>query len=187
MVRWWNIRKAIIEDKPGILHIAHQYGKELGYVHPVALAEHIQRGTVLVAERGNTLLGFVDYHQPQRGENKGFSAIYHLAVEKRQREQGIGRALLYAVPCPIRLKCTVDNDRANAFYKDAGMMPYRVIPGKKRDLNLWQMNVLFITVAGDNKRYAESIRRSGNAYGCRHDDPPKDYPFMLEGTVSMRS
>lgn len=51
----------------------------------------------------------------------------------------IGKKLFSMVPKPIRLKCTIDNDYANEFYKRQGMKLVRVEQGKKRKLNVWEL------------------------------------------------
>lgn len=173
------IRIATIEDKDIILRIAHQYSKELGYLHPVGLIDHIKKNTVLVGVVGGEIAGFVDYNAPKRGENAGYSVIYHLAIDKLHRGNGLGRALLYAVPAPIRLKCTVDNS-ANTFYQKVGMQLIKTEQGKKRALNFWQMNILNILIRGGNKTVPEIARKTGWAYGSRHDMSIYEWPFMVD-------
>lgn len=173
------IRAAVPEDKNALLNIAHQYRSELGYVHPVALMEHIQRGTVYVAEWSGQVAGFVDFHTPQRAANKGYSVVYHIAVHRDFTRKDIGRALLYAVPCPIRLKCTQDNP-ANKFYEAAGMRLVGTETGKKRGLNVWEMRLLHILVRGDNRSVPDIAKKTGWAYGLRDDHRAYAWPFMID-------
>ena len=81
----------------------------------------------------------MNWHAVTRGANKDTSTIYEIAVDERWRGLGVGRALLNAVPPPVRLKCTQDNVRGNAFYASAGMTLIGSEAGKHRPLNVWRM------------------------------------------------
>lgn len=172
-----RIRTATPDDVPRLLEIARQYRAELGYVHPVALREHIGKRTVLVAEWYGNVWGFVDYH----ARRDGWQTVYHLAVDKHMRGQGIGRQLLYAVPCPMRLKVTQDNP-ANVFYAGAGMQLASTEAGKKRPLNVYELRVLGIFCMGNGKAdtYPRVARESGLAYGTRSSEQARAWPYMLD-------
>lgn len=170
-----RIRVATHDDVPGILRIAHQYRNELGYVHPVALREHIARHTVLVAVQDNNLLGFVDYHS----RRDGWQTVYHLATDRAHTAQGVGRQLLYAVPCPIRLKVTADNP-ANQFYAGAGMQLVASEPGKRQPLNIYELRVLYVLVKGGVPQLPDIARATGMAYGVRGDYKAYSWPFMVD-------
>jgi ribosomal protein S18 acetylase RimI-like enzyme len=170
------IRYATQSDIPAIKAIANQYKQELGFVNRAALAESVGRRELFVAVQGAKVAGFVNWHR----RRDGWSTVYELAVDKTMHSKGLGRALLYAVPCPIRLKCTADNDRANHFYASAGMRMVGIDRGKNRPLNVYEMRVLYALVQGNNKRLPEVARLSGMAYGVRHIDTPQAWPFMLD-------
>lgn len=172
------IRQATSEDVDSILHIAHQYRDELGYVHPVALRSHIAAGTVLVCKVDGRLVGFVEYH----ARRDGWQTIYHLATDKSMTGQGIGRQLLYAVPCPIRLKVTQSNETATKFYESAGMRLAGTEAGKKRPLNVHELKVLGIFCMGNGKgdTFPTIARASGMAYGVRNSEQARAWPYMLD-------
>src|SRR5690606_19035862 len=172
-----RLRHATPDDVPRILELARQYRDELGYVHPVALREHIHRRTVLVAEWYGNVWGFVDYH----ARRDGWQTIYHLAVDKHVTGQGIGRQLLYAVPCPMRLKVTTDNT-ANVFYAGAGMQLVATEAGKKRELDVYELRVLGIFCMGNGAgdTYPHIARESGVAYGTRSSERARAWPYMLD-------
>lgn len=173
-----HIRRATPFDVERILEIARQYRDELGYVHPVPLREHIAAKTVLVVEWFGNVWGFVDYH----ARRDGWHTIYHIAVDKHMAGQGIGRNLLYAVPTPMRLKVTQDNARANAFYRGAGMQLAATETGKKRPLNIYELRVLGVLVMGNGAgdTFPRIARASGMAYGTRHCEQPREWPYMVD-------
>ncbi len=172
------IRKATEHHVTGIMEIAHQYRNELGYVHPAGLRSHIKAGTVLVCEKDSDLLGFVEWHARQDGWN----TVYHLAVDRQATRQGFGRQLLYAVPCPIRLKVTADNDTATRFYESAGMNFAGTESGKKRALNIYELKVLGIFCMGNGAgdTFPAISRASGMAYGTRSSERARAWPYMLD-------
>lgn len=170
------IRYATIEDIPQVQIIARQYRDELGFVTRPGLQQSAARKSLLVAIDNCEVVGFVDYW-PRRD---GWSTVYHLAVTKTHTGRGVGRQLLYAVPAPIRLKCTQDNEVANHFYSNAGMALVRTEPGKKRPLNVYELRILCILCAGGNPRNAQIARASGMAYGTRHDMTPAAWPYMMD-------
>lgn len=129
-----TVRFALERDIPAIQAIAYQYRDELGRVMRPALQESMARRSLLVAEQCGRVVGFVNY----RARRDGGQTIYEIAVHKDFRGQKIGAGLLAAVPRPVRLKCTEDNDRGNAFYKAAGFEITRIEQGKKRRLFVWE-------------------------------------------------
>lgn len=128
------LRYATENDIDAIKKIANQYKNELGFVNSAALKDSIKRFELYVAEYLGSIVGFVNWHK----RRDGWSTIYEIATDKAYTGQHIGRALLESVPQPRRLKCTVDNARANGFYAHSGGMLARVEAGKKRMLNVWQ-------------------------------------------------
>jgi len=175
-----RVERAGPADVFPIKGIANQYKDELGFVNRTAVRESIEKGFVLVARlRTGEVVGFVEYNEPSRGANKGYSVIYHLAVRKDWCRRGVGRILAYAVPAPIRLKVTTDNP-AVQFYEAAGFTRTRTVAGRKRDLYVYEMNVLCIHVQGNNREIPIIAARAGMAYGTRHKEVARRKPFMLD-------
>jgi ribosomal protein S18 acetylase RimI-like enzyme len=128
-----GVRWAVEADIPAIEKIARQFKSELGFVMRVKLKQQIEKRELYIAEYGREIVGFVNWHRCR----DGVSTVYEIAVAKHRQGERIGAALLESVPKPIRLKCTVDNQKANDFYEDFGMTLLRVEEGRKRPLNIW--------------------------------------------------
>lgn len=129
-----SIRFAIEDDLPHIKKLANQYKQELGFVMLPALRESMARRSLIVATYAGRVVGFVNY----RACRDGWQTIYEIAVDRARRGEHIGAGLLAAVPQPIRLKCTTDN-QTNQFYEAQGFNHAGVEEGRKRRLNLWQL------------------------------------------------
>lgn len=170
-----HIRHAIERDIESINRIARQYPDELGYVSKSEMRMAISHKSLHVAIVDNQVAGYVLFYR----RLDGWQTIYSIATDKVHTGTGIGRNLLYSVPCPMRLKVTVDNP-ANEFYKNAGMQFVETVAGRKRDLNVYEMRLLYVLVAGNNTRFPEVARSSGMAYGTRNDMKPRDYPLMID-------
>ncbi len=128
-----GIRYAADEDIPAVKRIASQWRDELGFVNRAALGEAVERRELFVAEDGNYIVGFVHWHR----RRDGWYTIYEIAIDKSYLRRGIGQGLLRSVLRPVRLKCTVDNQRANDFYESQGMHIETTESGRKRSLNVW--------------------------------------------------
>lgn len=175
-----NIYHATPGDVPAIKFIANQYKNELGFVNRAALLQSIEKKFLLVARLGSgEVVGFVEYNETTRGKNKGYSVIYHAAVRKDWLRRGVGRMLVHAVPAPIRLKVTTDNP-ANLFYQAAGFKLARTERGRKRELNVYEMNLLCVHVQGNNRKFPAIAAKSGMAYGTRSCEKAQAKPFMLD-------
>lgn len=129
-----GIRWGVENDLPAIKKIANQFKSELGYVMYPSLRRAIASRELFVAEYGRDVVGFVNWHK----RRDGWHTIYEIAVRRERHGEHIGKALLSAVPKPLRLKCTVDNEAANAFYASQGLNLVRVEQGRKRELNVWE-------------------------------------------------
>lgn len=170
------IRYGTLADVDACQQIARQHPKALPFISRAQLAQSISKRELHVAECGGQVVGFVRFHSCR----DGWQSLYDLAVHQVYHGQGIGRALLYSVRAPIRLKCTQDNTFANHFYASAGMQLARTEQGKKRALNVWELRVLCALVFGGNKQAPEWARKSGMAYGTRNDYDAPAWPFMLD-------
>lgn len=154
------MRFAVEADIPQITKLAHQWRSELGYVNAAALRESIARRSLVVAihtaprqreymdalvsPNSERVVGFVNY----RACRDGWQTLYEIGVHRDHMAESVGKALLTCVPGPVRLKCTVDNTRANAFYEAQGFKHVRQEEGRKRRLNVWHKALLRPTVSG---------------------------------------
>lgn len=172
------IRRATLDDIADCQRITRLPGvrEYLPFVMRSQLADAVARRSLLVAEADGAIAGFVHY----RTRRDGWSVVYDLAVNPEAQGQGIGRALLYAVPAPVRLKCTADNP-ANRFYTRAGMMLAGTETARSgRQLNVYERRVLTILCQGNNKKMPDIARAAGCAYGTRSRETARDWPFMLD-------
>lgn len=171
-----NIRRAAMSDIDTCQRIARSHSKWLPFVRRDSLRRAIDNGELFVAQVDDTVVGFVNWH----GRRDGWSTVYDLAVAKGYEGQGVGRALLYAVPCPIRLKCTADNP-ANQFYAGTGMrLSGTELAQSGRALNVYELRILTVIVRGANRDVPDIARKSGCAYGVRHDQKAQGWPFMVD-------
>lgn len=169
------IRIATTSDIPAIKAIADPLRDQISFVRTGALQRGIDKRELYVAELDNQIVGFINWH----GSRDGWSTVYELAVSPDFRGQGVGRNLLYAVPCPVSLKCTVENP-ANEFYQKAGMRKIATLKGKRRQVNLYEMNVLNVVVRGNCKRTPDICRVAGSAYGIQEHQTAYAPVFMLD-------
>lgn len=173
----FRIRYGTADDAPVCQRLSRPFDAELGRVMRPALEAAAAKHELFVAELDGAVVGFVNWH----ARRDGVSVIYELAVADGQHGQGIGRALLYAVPTPMRLKCKADNDRANTFYAGAGMqLDAQTQANSGAALNVWRLDVLAELVQGNNKRMPDVARSSGMAYGTRHTEKPRDWAFAVD-------
>lgn len=171
-----RVRRADVKDIPYIEIIARQYPKELGFVRRVALEDSIKRKTLLVADYWDQrCVGFVNY----RARKDGWNTIYEIGTHRDYHGRGVGRFLVDAVPCPTRLKCTVDNS-ANEFYKKSHFTLVDTEVGRKRQLNVWERRVLFISCKGGSRVNEQICREVYATYGTRHDHRPYIQPYFVD-------
>lgn len=175
----FRIRLGTDADAVTCQQIARQYRQELPFVSLPQLKQSASKGGLFVAECHGQVVGFVRWNATTRGANKGYSAVYDLAVDTRYQRHGIGRALLYAVPAPIRLLCKADNANANAFYARMGMLDKGQIQLKAL-MQRWQLNILTLFVMGGNRIIPSVAYASGMGYGVRNDYAPADWSFMID-------
>jgi ribosomal protein S18 acetylase RimI-like enzyme len=103
---------------------------------------------MLVAEITDCIVGFV--HCRHRRDFQ--TTLYEICVDQAHRRQGIGKALIQRLQeesiCQgktvICLKAPV-GIAANDFYESLGFARRSVLPGKRRDLQVWTR------IAGDNE------------------------------------
>lgn len=151
--------------------------EHLPFVMLPTLREAAQRKQLFIAYLDGEIVGFVRWH----ARRDGINTIHEIAVDPKAHGLGVGRALLYSVPCPIRLKCKADNAQGNAFYAGAGMVQEgaEVTKGGTA-LIVWRLNILMILCRGGNKDVPMMARDSSMGYGIRHDVRAFDWPYMLD-------
>lgn len=135
------IRKATLQDLETIKQIADANKETIGFVLRPALAQNIERGWVLVAEREGVVIGFANYRH-RRDEQ---TTLYEICVAEEHRDNGVGKSLLEALieesrrlgKGRLRLKCPVGSE-ANAFYANLAFEQRGRERGKNKELILWE-------------------------------------------------
>lgn len=130
------VRSGTEDDIEQIVAISRQWRNELGYVMRPALRDSVGRGTLFVAALDTQIIGFVN----SRRRRDGVNVIYEIAVHRDFVSNRVGTQLLQVIPAPTRLKCTVDNIRANSFYEAFGFRLVGRENGRRRELNVWEKN-----------------------------------------------
>lgn len=138
-----RVRKAQAEDLDAVKALADANRSCLGFVLRPALADGIEAGWLLVAERGGRVIGFVHY----RHRKDAVTTVYQICVGEEYRRQGIGRMLMTNLlgeslslgQACVRLKAPADLE-ANRFYKAIGFRLVRTDPGR-RPINVWEISV----------------------------------------------
>ncbi|NPV62500.1 MAG: GNAT family N-acetyltransferase [Methanotrichaceae archaeon] len=137
------IKKATIDDLEGIKLLADKNRNELGFVLNSALVRSINRGELIIA-LDETIVGFLEYHHRKDCQ----TTIYHFVIEENYRLRGISKILLNFLirECEsqgmryVFLKCPADLN-ANNIYPKLGFKNVGLEGGKKRKLNLWNLNI----------------------------------------------
>ena len=133
-----EIQLATTENLLQIKTIADKERGLLGFVTRPALQESVERSQLYVAVAiGGEVVGFANCWR----RKDGWHTIREICITFSYRANGAGRALINAIPKPIRLKCLADNDQANQFYQHLGFVLAKTIPanGKKRALYEWHL------------------------------------------------
>lgn len=128
------IRAAIETDIPRITQIARQNREFIGFLMNVVLKDSIQKDSLYVYEKEDTIVGFVHFHR----RLDGWTTLHEIAVAKDYHHLGIGSKLLQIPEAPVRLKTTIDNKNAIAFYEKHGFKHERTEQGKKRELLVFE-------------------------------------------------
>ncbi|KVE38946.1 GNAT family N-acetyltransferase [Burkholderia sp. BDU5] len=116
-----TVRTAVADDRPALRRIFLQTRRDtFDWLSADGFAlddfdEHTRGESLLVAEAaGSGIVGFILVWGPER-------FIHHLYVAGSRLREGIGSALLRALPgwpaARYRLKCLTQNERALAFYR----------------------------------------------------------------------
>jgi hypothetical protein len=108
--------------------------RELGFLPDGAFQERLERGQILVAKLGESIVGYVLFAVNQKSEVR----IAHLAVESKHRGQGLSRCLVdrirsdFASHSRIRLNCRADFQAAKIWHS-LGFIAGKRVAGKKVD------------------------------------------------------
>ena len=135
------IRKATLQDLEAIKQIADANKDAIGFVLRPALAQNIERGWVLVAEREGVVIGFANYRHRLDEQ----TTLYEICVAEEHRGNGVGKALLVALieegrhlgKGRLQLKCPADSE-ANAFYANMAFEQLGRERGRNKELILWE-------------------------------------------------
>jgi N-acetylglutamate synthase-like GNAT family acetyltransferase len=136
-----TVRKAEMSDLSTIKKIADSHKQELGFVLEPILAKSIALGELLIAENGEGVVGFVQYHHRRDSQ----TTLHNIVVQAPYRNKGVGHQLVEALESEarlrdqnvVKLKCPQDIS-ANSFYEHIGYERVEVERGKKRQLHVWQ-------------------------------------------------
>ncbi len=139
-----HISPAEERDVIAVKEIADRHRVDFGFIPRVAFYEAVDKGWLLVAKVDGVVVGFVRF----RHRRDKTTTLYEIAVANHIKRQGIGRALIYRLieharqhnQLDIKLKCPV-NLPANHFYSALGFELVRVEKGKRRELNVWRLQL----------------------------------------------
>lgn len=126
------MRRAVPADAPALVALLEALGYPgAGAIIEHRLAEHLSddRAQVLVADSEEGVVGFVAFNFiPQLGLAGDFCRIGYLCVDERQRDRGVGAALVAAVEAEacrqgcdrLELHCDERRTAAHRFYERLG-------------------------------------------------------------------
>lgn len=137
-------RKATVGDLDSVRALANANRPALGFVPGPVLAAGIEHGWLIVAESRGQVVGFVHYRHRKDLQ----TTLYEICVDETWRRRGVGHLLIRALvaecttlkKASLRLKCPEDLP-ANRFYQALGFLLAGKESGKKRVLNIWQVQV----------------------------------------------
>jgi len=128
-----NYRLGKNEDLQNIKKLTNKLRNELGFVMNVVLSEAIKHDELYVCELNDNIIGFIHFHK----RIDGWNTIHEIAVDANYQRCGIGEKLFNMISKPRKLKTTIDNIKANNFYKKQNMLNIGIEQGRKRKLNIW--------------------------------------------------
>ena len=132
----YTIENATLDDIDGVKAIADKYQDEIGFVLRPALEKAALNNSLIVAKKDNKVLAFCNYNKRKAD---GVNVIYEICTDYKYRGNGIARKIIDTMKKPISLKCPVGNE-SNNFYAALGFELKDVEQGKKRQLNVWELN-----------------------------------------------
>lgn len=141
-----RVRSAESSDVLSCKMIADQHKPVLGFLPKAVFQEAVERNKLLVAEtNAHQIAGFVRFNHRVRGTE---TAIYDICVDCQLQQQGVGRALVFALAhecikvsrSSIILRCP-EGVAANNFYQHIGFQQVGIESGKRRRLVVWRFLV----------------------------------------------
>lgn len=116
-----------------------------GFIIRSSFYDALQSGTLIVASRGEEVIGFLRYHHRKRDLQ---TTLYDICVAKSERGKNVGQYMLAALiedchnfkRAAILLKCP-SHLEANAFYEKNGFCCIDSLIGKRQKLNVWRLDL----------------------------------------------
>ena len=138
----WNAHHSHIE---GAKCLADENRHIFGFITRGAFYDAYQAGTLIVATRGEDVVGFLRYHHRKRDLQ---TTLYDICVSGLIRGQGLGRGMIsMLVDCCrtagreiIVLKCP-SQLAAYDFYERYGFTCVDTLVGKRQKLNVWRLDL----------------------------------------------
>lgn len=173
-----TIRHAREADMAGAKKLADQHRSELGFIRASGLREAEKRGWLLVAVKGEQVIGFANFRIRQDNN----ATLYDIVVDKPSRKQKIGKRLIQHITWlvnvaggdHIRLKCPQPLP-ANRFYEKLRFIRTATEQGKKRPLNVWHYFL---------KPLPRRFEFHENGDGFLHTPPEYSPHFFASATIA---
>lgn len=116
-----------------------------GFVVRSAFYDALETRTLIVANRGENVIGFLRYHHRKRDLQ---TTLYDICVAKPERGKNIGRGMMAVLiddchnfkRAAILLKCP-SHLEANTFYEKNGFCCIDSAIGKRQKLNVWRLDL----------------------------------------------
>ena len=134
------------EHIQGIKILADANRPIFGFVTRGAFYDALQARTLIVATRGEEVVGFLRYHHRKRDLQ---TTLYDICVAESERGKNLGRSMLtiFIEDClssnrtVILLKCPSYLE-ANTFYEKNGFCCIGSVVGKRQRLNIWRLDLI---------------------------------------------
>ncbi len=139
LIYFMEIEYLKIEDIDEAYKFINKFSKEVGFVIKPSFYDKINKKESIIIKDNDKIIALCNFHK--RKDN--ISVIYEIAVDKEYRNQGLAKKMirfLIEKGHNIILKCPVDNE-SNNFYRNIGSKFLGTIKGRKRDLNVWNINI----------------------------------------------
>lgn len=116
-----------------------------GFIVSSAFHEALETRTLIVASRGEDVVGFLRYYHRKRDLQ---TTLYDICVAQAERGKSIGQRMVAALiddchmckRATIVLKCP-SHLEANTFYEKNGFCCIDSVIGKRQQLNVWQLDL----------------------------------------------
>jgi len=137
---------AHLEHLEGVKILADANRNIFGFVTRGAFNDAIQSRSLIVATRGEEVVGFLRYHHRKCDLQ---TTLYDICVAEPERGKNLGRLMLTMLieDCRsfnrmvILLKCP-SHLKANTFYENNGFRCIDSIAGKRQELNIWRLDLI---------------------------------------------